>query len=61
MRSWDGFRVPRPFARVLVAYGEPLEVPPGLDEPGLEAWRVKLEEALRECTARLVREAGEDA
>lgn len=61
MRSWDGFRVPRPFARVLVAYGEPLEVPPGLDEPALEVWRVKLEEALRECTARLVREAGEDA
>lgn len=61
MRSWDGFRVPRPFARVLVAYGEPLEVPGGLDEAAAEAWRVRLEEALRECTARLAREAGEEA
>ena len=51
MRSWDGFRVPRPFARVLVAYGEPLEVPPGLDEAGVEAWRRRLEGA-RECRPR---------
>jgi lysophospholipid acyltransferase (LPLAT)-like uncharacterized protein len=61
LRSWDGFRVPRPFARVSIAYGEPVEVPRGLDEAAVEAWRVKLEEALRECTARLARDAGEDS
>lgn len=59
LASWDGFRVPRPFARVLIAYGEPVEVPRGLDEAGVEAWRAKLETALRERTAALAREAGE--
>jgi len=61
LRSWDGFRVPRPFARVLIAYGEPLEVPRELDEAAEEAWRARLEAALRDCTARLAREAGEEA
>ena len=58
LRSWDGFRVPRPFARVLIGYGEPLEVPRDLDEGAEEAWRVRLETSLRECTAALDREAG---
>ena len=26
MRSWDGFRIPKPFARVRVSYGAPLSV-----------------------------------
>jgi lysophospholipid acyltransferase (LPLAT)-like uncharacterized protein len=59
LRSWDGFRVPRPFARVLIAYGEPVEVPRDLDEAGVETWRAKLEGALRDCTERLARDAGE--
>jgi lysophospholipid acyltransferase (LPLAT)-like uncharacterized protein len=61
LRSWDGFRVPRPFAVVWISYGEPLEVPPGLDEAGVETWRRNLEEALRANTERLAREAGEEA
>ena len=39
LRSWDGFRVPRPFAVVWISYGEPVQVPPGLDEAGIEVWR----------------------
>jgi hypothetical protein len=31
LRSWDRFCIPRPFARVEVAYGPPLAVPPGKD------------------------------
>jgi lysophospholipid acyltransferase (LPLAT)-like uncharacterized protein len=26
-RSWDQFKIPKPFARIVVAYGEPLTVP----------------------------------
>lgn len=31
LRSWDRFCIPWPFARVDVAYGPPLDVPPGKD------------------------------
>ena len=46
LRSWDGFRVPRPFTRVVVAYGEPIAIPPGLEGAALESWRARVEEAL---------------
>ena len=61
LRSWDGFRVPRPFALVWISYGEPVHVPAELDEAGTESWRLRLEEALRANTARLSAEAGEEA
>ncbi len=59
--SWDRFQIPWPFARVWVAYGEPLRVPPELDDPGGEAWRVRLEEALQRLTEDVARRAGEAA
>ena len=59
LRSWDGFRVPRPFATVWISYGEPVAVPAGLDEAGVEAWRQRLEAALRVNTERLSGEVGE--
>jgi len=56
LRSWDGFRVPRPFARVVVGYGDPIVVPAALDAAAVEAWRARLEQAIaavtREVTAR---------
>ena len=61
LRSWDGFRVPRPFALVWISYGDPVHVPADLDEESVEVWRRRLEEALKANTERLAREAGEDA
>lgn len=58
MRSWDRFLVPRPFARVRIAYGAPIEVPPGLEGDALEPWRAHIERALRELTAAVDRAAG---
>jgi lysophospholipid acyltransferase (LPLAT)-like uncharacterized protein len=29
LRSWDRFMIPKPFARVRIGYGAPLEIPPG--------------------------------
>src|SRR5207249_1270807 len=52
LRSWDRFRVPRPFTRVLVAYGEPIPVPPGIEGETLEAWRARVESALAALGAR---------
>ncbi|HAK54214.1 MAG: lysophospholipid acyltransferase family protein [Vicinamibacterales bacterium] len=50
-RSWDRTQIPKPFSRVALAVGAPIEVPPDADEATLEAKRLELEEALR----RLVR------
>jgi hypothetical protein len=57
MRSWDGFRVPRPFATVLIAYAEPFLVPRDLDDVGVEAWRLRTEQTLAALTDALDREA----
>lgn len=57
--SWDGFRIPRPFSRVHIGYGEPLNVPADLDERAAEAWRDRLERALQQITRDVARRAGE--
>ena len=58
-RSWDGFRVPLPFTRVLVGYGEPLRVPRELDEAAAEDWRARIEATLRGHAADVARQGGE--
>jgi len=61
LRSWDRFRIPRPFTRVVVAYGDPIAVPPGLEGEALEAWRSRVERALESHTAAVRARAGEKA
>ena len=39
LNSWDRFMVPKPFARVRIAYGKPFEVEAG--EAGIEAGRLR--------------------
>ncbi|MGH7474730.1 MAG: lysophospholipid acyltransferase family protein [Longimicrobiales bacterium] len=46
--GWDRFLVPKPFARIRVAYGEPLEVPRAADAPQLTALATELERRLQE-------------
>jgi hypothetical protein len=58
-RSWDGFRVPRPWTRVVVAYGTPVAVPSELTAETTEHWRARLEAALSELTAQVAALAGE--
>ncbi len=59
VRSWDRFRVPRPFARVVVAYGEPVRVPATRGDEEAEVWRRRLEEALHAHTRAVAERAGE--
>jgi len=47
LRSWDEFRIPRPFARCVVRFGEPIHVARAADRPGEEAVRKEVEAALR--------------
>jgi lysophospholipid acyltransferase (LPLAT)-like uncharacterized protein len=46
--SWDRFIVPGPFANVLVRLGEPLHVPPDLDEEQREEYRLQFEKRMVE-------------
>lgn len=50
LRSWDRFQLPWPFTHGVIHVGVPITVPPGLDDAGLETWRLHLEEALRSHT-----------
>jgi lysophospholipid acyltransferase (LPLAT)-like uncharacterized protein len=50
--SWDRTQIPKPFARVAVAIGEPLAVPHNGGEPEIESARRLLEERLRGLEAR---------
>jgi hypothetical protein len=60
-RSWDRFRLPRPFARVVVSYGPPLRVPPDLDADAAERWRARVEQAIVDLTLEAGRAGGESA
>ena len=48
--SWDRFRIPRPFSRVVVAYGDPIAVPAALPNGDLEMWRARIEGAIAALT-----------
>lgn len=44
--SWDKLRIPKPFARVAVCYGEPIAVPADAADDKFEACRVLLDQRL---------------
>jgi hypothetical protein len=50
--SWDRTQIPKPWAKVAIAIGDPFEVAPDADEAGLEQARLGLEERLRTLEAR---------
>jgi lysophospholipid acyltransferase (LPLAT)-like uncharacterized protein len=52
LRSWDRTQIPKPFATVALAVGEPIPVPPDADEGEIERLRVLLEARLTVLEAR---------
>lgn len=42
---WDDFMIPKPFARVVYAIGEPIKVPPDTPVNAIEEFRVRMEDA----------------
>lgn len=52
MRSWDRTQIPKPFADVSIAIGEPFEVAADVDDAGLDARRLALESTLATLEAR---------
>lgn len=51
--GWDRFLVPRPFARIRMVYGGPIEVPRRASAEQLEAIRSRVENELKHLTAHV--------
>ena len=52
LRSWDRLVVPKPFSRVVLTAGEPIELPRELSGDGLAGATAELERRLNELVAR---------
>jgi len=46
LRRWDDFMIPKPFARIAIAIGEPVPVPRQIALDALEPVRVNVQEAV---------------
>jgi lysophospholipid acyltransferase (LPLAT)-like uncharacterized protein len=50
--QWDKFVIPKPWARIAIAVGEPVYIPKGLDAAGLERSQAEMEARLKELYAQ---------
>ncbi len=57
LASWDGFRIPRPFARCVARFGDPIHVPRIADRRAEESARAEVEAALRVLATSVDQEA----
>jgi lysophospholipid acyltransferase (LPLAT)-like uncharacterized protein len=46
LRRWDNFMIPKPFARIVMAFGEPVQIPESANVRELEPWREQMENAV---------------
>lgn len=46
LNSWDRFQIALPFAKGVIAWGQPIAVPKDLDDAGLDAARQQVEDAM---------------
>jgi hypothetical protein len=46
LNRWDDFMIPKPFARIVLAVGEPLHVPADTPLERIDAFRVRIEDAV---------------
>jgi len=60
LRSWDRFLIPKPFSRVIHAYGAPIPPPAGESPEAIESARATLEESLNALHHALETELGVD-
>ena len=48
LNSWDRFLIPKPFARIVIYYADPIWIPPSVDRKKVEDYRRLLEENLNQ-------------
>ncbi len=51
-RSWDRMRIPKPFSKAAICYGEAIKVPPKITAEEAEVWRKRVEEAITAVSRR---------
>lgn len=50
LKSWDGFRIPKPWAKITLVIGPEIRIPEELTEEEMESWRVRVERELNEVS-----------
>lgn len=45
-KTWDQFKIPRPFSRIVLYYGEPILVPAGTQGAAFDEFRLQLRDAI---------------
>jgi len=45
-RSWDRMRIPKPWSKAVICYGDAILVPPKIAEGELEIWRKRIEDEI---------------
>jgi lysophospholipid acyltransferase (LPLAT)-like uncharacterized protein len=58
LRSWDHFRIPKPFSRVEIVFGESLSVPADLAREEVLAFSPRIEQALRDVSVAAAKKTG---
>lgn len=51
LRSWDQFMIPKPFSRIVVASGDPIEVPPEIEREAMRTYLERFESAMMRAEA----------
>lgn len=50
LNTWDRYLIPKPFARVVICYAEPMWVPHSVNGKELEDYRLRLEDSMNRAT-----------
>jgi lysophospholipid acyltransferase (LPLAT)-like uncharacterized protein len=58
--GWDGFVIPQPLARIVVAVGQPVYLEKRTDAAALGRWQVDMEQRLKQLFATAKSMAGRD-
>jgi lysophospholipid acyltransferase (LPLAT)-like uncharacterized protein len=61
LRTWDQFKLPLPFSRVVLAYGEPVRVPRAMDADGLGRMQAEMAAKLIALNAQAIQALSEPA
>ena len=49
--GWDGFVIPQPFARIVIAVGEPVYIAKGTNASAMHEWQVDMQRRLKDLFA----------
>jgi len=52
IKTWDRFRIPKPFCRTELVVGESIFIPASLNENEIENWRIIVEEKLNKISGK---------